>query len=264
MKLLKKLPYFLLFGFLILAACQSDDGPADDDTQSDEPDPRAANLLSVGDSGGDLLSADNFNRLNIEVVSIQGFNPRAETVENLRVFIEERLNKPGGVTITQRSVDPIGEQPFSTAEIAEIEDQIRQVYNQGTTMGVFIFFTNGANVNDTQFNKTLGTAYRNTSLVLYEETIREFSDEAGEPGRVALESTTLNHEFAHLLGLVNLGTPLTSDHEDPLNSRHCVVEDCLMYFQTEIQGGVPKMSNMNLVTPLGPLCIADLQANGGK
>ncbi|MDC7998459.1 membrane metalloprotease [Gilvibacter sediminis] len=261
MKLFRYLPYLLLMSFIVLSSCKSDDSSGGDDTE--EPNPNAGNLLSVGDSAADLLGGTEFDAINIELVFVENFNPRAATVDNLRIFLEERLNKPGGITITERSIDPIGMQPFSTAEIAEIEDQVRTVYNQGSTLGVFIFFTDGANINDTQFSKTLGTAYRNTSLVIYEETIREFSDEAGEPGRVALESTTLNHEFAHLLGLVNLGTPLTSDHEDPINTRHCVVEDCLMFFQTEIQGGVFKMKSLDAITPLDPLCIADLQANGG-
>lgn len=261
MNKLRYLPYLLLLTFFVLSSCKSDDSSGGDDTE--ESNPNAANLLSVGDSAADLLGSSNFDAINVELVFVENFNPRAETIDNLRIFLEERLNKPGGITFTQRSIAPIGMQPFSTAEIAEIEDQVRTVYNQGTTLGVFIFFTDGANINDTQFSKTLGTAYRNTSLVIYEETIREFSDEAGEPGRVALESTTLNHEFGHLLGLVDLGTPLTSDHEDPFNTHHCVVEDCLMFFQTEIQGGIFKMKNYNAITPLDPLCIGDLQANGG-
>ena len=260
MKTLKKIPYLLLLALLILASCKSDDSSGDD---PDEPNPNAGNLLSVGESAFDLLAAANFTAMNVELVFIENMRPRQETLDNLRVFIEERLNKPGGINFIERTVEQPGMQPFSTAEIAEIEDQVRTVYNQGNTLGVFILFTDGANINDTQFNKTLGTAYRNTSLVIYEETIREFSNDPGEPGRVALESTTLNHEFAHLLGLVNLGTPLTSDHEDPINTRHCVVEDCLMVFQTEVQGGIVKMKSLNQVTPLDPLCLADLQANGG-
>lgn len=261
MNIFKKFPYLLLLAFIVLASCKSDDSSTDD--MDNEPDPNAANLLSVGESAAQLLSAAEFTAVNVEIVYIENMQPRAETIENLEQFLQERLNKPGGITITERTVEQPGMQPFSTAEIAEIEDQVRTVYNQGNTLGVFILFTDGANINDTQFNKTLGTAYRNTSLVIYEETIREFSNETGEPGRVALESTTLNHEFAHLLGLVNLGTPLTTDHEDPINTRHCIVEDCLMFFQTEIQGGIFKMKNLNQITPLDPLCLADLQANGG-
>jgi hypothetical protein len=39
-----------------------------------------------------------------------------------------------------------------------------------------------------------------------------------------------------------------------------------MFFQTEVVGIVPKfrMKNLMDVTPLDPLCIADLQGNGGK
>ena len=266
MKLLSQLRYLALIAILVVSSCKSDDSSGDN-ADDGGPIVGADNKLPLGESAADLLSADSFTALEVELVSIEGFNPRAETVTNLRTFLEERLNKPGGVNIIERSISSIGDAPFSTAEIIEIEDQVRTSFNNGTTISVFVLFTDGVSVNDTQFNKTLGTAYRNTSVVIYEPTIREFSNDPTEPSRVGLESTTLTHEICHLLGLVNLGTPLTSDHEDPLNGRHCVVEDCLMFFQTEVQGGIPKMSkNMTAsqTTPLDPLCLADLEANGGK
>lgn len=263
MKYLKGLSVFVLFAFLCFSSCNSDDSSGDDMTD-DTVNENLDNKQPLGESAADLLAAGTFDSLEIELVSIGSFNPRAETVDNLVAFLEARLNKPGGISLIERSIEPIGDPPYSTAEIRDIEDAVRTSFNDGTKISVFILFTDGANVNDTQFNKTLGTAYRNTSLVIYEPTIREFSDETGEPGRVALESTTLIHEFGHLMGLVNLGTPLTSDHEDPFNDKHCVTESCLMFFQTEVQGVMPKMRNLLEVTPLDDLCIADLQANGGK
>jgi hypothetical protein len=72
-----------------------------------------------------------------------------------------------------------------------------------------------------------------------------------------------NHEFGHLMGLVNLGTPLQSAHEDANSDNHCNVDGCLMFF--EINGGnVLDMMNMTAIPELDPQCIADLQANGGK
>ncbi len=263
MKNIRFLFIFSLISVLFLSACNSDDssGNSTDDTSEN-----TENKQPLGESAEDLLANIVFDRLEVEFVSINGFEPRAETVSNLQKFLEERLNKPGGIVINSRSIDPIGDAPYSTDEIRDIEDAVRTTFNDGSTISVFVLWVDGANVNDTQFSKTLGTAYRNTSVVLYEPTIREFSNDTGEPGRVALESTTLIHEVCHILGLVNLGTPLTSDHEDPLNNKHCIVEDCLMYFRTEVQGldMKVKMKNLMEVTPLDPLCIADLQANGGK
>lgn len=259
------LRYFTFALFIAVFSCKSDDSG----TMTDDGEPLvgADNKLPLGESAADLLAADFFTSLEVELVYVEGFNPRAETVTNLRNFLQERLNKPDGITIIERSIPSIGDAPFNTAEIIDIEDQVRSSYNRDDTVSIFIFFTDGANSNDTQFNKTLGTAYRNTSVVIYEPTIREFSNDPSEPSRVALETTTLTHEICHLLGLVNLGTPPTTDHEDPINTRHCIVEDCLMYFQTEVQGIAPKMSaklTASQTTPLDPLCIADLQANGGK
>lgn len=263
MKNLRFLSILTVIFVLFLSSCKSDDSSGD---TTDDSASNLENKQPLGESAEDLLAALAFDRLVVDFVAIEGFEPRAETVTNLQTFLEERLNKPGGIVINQRSVAPTGDAPYTTDEIRDIEDAVRNQYNDGSTIAVFILWADGASTNDTQFNKTLGTAYRNTSVVLYEPTIREFSNDTNEPSRVALESTTMIHEVCHLLGLVNLGTPLTSDHEDPFNSKHCIVEDCLMFFQTEVQGVAPKfkMKNLMEVTPLDPLCIADLQANGGK
>ena len=74
----------------------------------------------------------------------------------------------------------------------------------------------------------------------------------------------MNHEFGHILGLVNNGTPVQSDHHDTANGAHCDVEDCLMYWQAETSGGLGDLVGMSSPPPLDPQCIDDLQANGGK
>ena len=80
--------------------------------------------------------------------------------------------------------------------------------------------------------------------------------------RTLIETATLRHEFGHIFGLVNLGTPLTSDHEDQENRRHCDVEDCLMFFQTV--ANVFNTSNVATLPEFDDQCLADLQNNGGK
>jgi len=257
-----RLPLLLfIFSFIFFISCSND---SSSDDQPEVEDLTLANKLTTGESAHDILSADDFTTLKVELVYVTGFKPRAETVENLQTFLEDRLNKPGGISIIETEISEGGEAPYSSQEIRDLEDANRVFYNTGNTIALYVFFADGANVNDTQFSKTIGSAYRNTSVVIYEKTVQEFSDETGEPTRVALESTTLLHEICHLLGLVNLGTALQSDHEDPLNSKHCVVEDCLMFFQTEIQGGIFKMKSLTELTPLDSQCLADLVANGGK
>ena len=77
------------------------------------------------------------------------------------------------------------------------------------------------------------------------------------------------------LGLVNIQNDdihnsTNTVHEDPNSNRHCVVENCLMYFQTstttipKMETFFKKMANRKAVPSLDPLCISDLQAKGGK
>jgi hypothetical protein len=107
-------------------------------------------------------------------------------------------------------------------------------------------------------------AYRNTSFVIFEETIQGFSGQPLAPGTAVLETTVLNHEFGHLLGLVNAGTPLLSDHQDVAHGRHCTDEDCLMYWTAETGEGLVNMISGGTVPTLDSQCRADLEGNGGK
>jgi hypothetical protein len=85
-----------------------------------------------------------------------------------------------------------------------------------------------------------------------------------------VETSTLNHEFGHLFGLVNLGTDMVNNHEDPTADNHCDIPDCLMRGELEFGGGMmgvlekSKISKGAAVPDFDPECILDLQANGGR
>ena len=124
------------------------------------------------------------------------------------------------------------------------------------------FSPDGNSASDSGNSVVLGTAYRNTSMVVYEKT---FIDLAGTSSaginRALIETSTLRHEFGHIFGLVNSGTPLTTQHEDQNNRRHCDVEECLMYFQTVTN--IFNSSSTSVIPEFDDQCIADMQANGG-
>ncbi len=134
-----------------------------------------------------------------------------------------------------------------------------------------IFFANGNSDNDTDTSVTLGTAYQNTSIVIYERTLREISA-SQDIDLSLLESTTLHHEFGHLFGLVNIqDDDIHQNHEDPFQARHCVVEDCLMFFETRLTNRAATRNYFNrrknaVDIPQfdANLCIEDIQAKGGS
>jgi predicted Zn-dependent protease len=77
----------------------------------------------------------------------------------------------------------------------------------------------------------------------------------------------MRHEFGHLFGLVNNGTPAQSDHEDttPGSKAHCKVEGCLMVASLEFgNSALGVLEGANVSADFDEKCRLDLKANGGK
>lgn len=256
MRTLKLLSLSLL---LFVLGCSKDD----DDSTVENGINKTANLQTTGSSANDFLSAVKYQSVVIEVLYVQGFQPQAQTLTNLKNFMQARLNKPGGITINQRQIASPGLAPYDINEIAGIESLNRTFYNNGNVLTLFLLFIDGNYATDTTSNFTLGTAYRNTSFVMFENTIQNLSNSPLEPNRVTLESTVILHELGHLLGLVNLGSTMQTEHNDEAHDKHCDNENCLMFWKTENSNMVGQMIGDG-IPQLDDQCLADLRANGGK
>lgn len=224
---------------------------------------RTPNLQTTGSSAHDFLSAAKYNSVVIEVLYMNGFQPNAQTLTNLKTFMEARLNKPGGITITQREIASPGTTPYDINEIANIEALNRAKYNNGNVLALCLLFVDGKSTSDTDSSFILGTAYRNTSFVMFENSVKSLSDSPTEPTRTNLETTVILHELCHLLGLVNLGSAMQTEHLDEAHDKHCDNQNCLMFWKTENSGVLTMMLGGN-IPQLDTHCLEDLQANGGK
>ncbi len=254
---MKKLKLLSLFLLLTIWGCSNEDNNAIVENGTNP----APNLKSVGSSAHDFLSADKYTSLVVEICYVGNLQPNAQTLQNLKTFMEARLNKPDGITITQTQISSPGGTPYSVNEIADIETDIRTKYNTEDTLTLFILFIDGNFSTDTNTTLTLGAAYRNTSCVLFENSIRALSDSPSEPNRTELETIVIQHELCHMLGLVDLGSDMQTNHLDTAHGKHCINPDCLMYYQTE--SNIQAMMNSGMPT-LDANCIADLRANGGR
>lgn len=219
----------------------------------------AANDKITGASARDLLSQNNFASLKIEVQYMTGYAPDAPSLNNLTAFLNSILNKPGGITITQKEIAPEAKSSYTTNDIATLEQKERTAYNSGNQLDAYVIITDGNYTNPA----ALGLSYRNTSICLLGKTIFDNSGGIGQVSRTKLEATVLEHEFGHLLGLVDLGTPMVSNHKDAANGNHCNVQSCLMYYAVETTDFLGFAGAGN-VPVLDSQCLADLHANGGK
>ncbi len=251
-----KLNRLILFLGLILAiSCTKDPVPRSE----------TANLKTTGASAADLLSDGKYTSMYLEIVYVAGNRPTDEAIDVLKNFLQSRVYKPNGINVDLREVSSSGKAPFSIEEIVDIEKTERSAYNQGDEIAVWIYFADGSHEDDSNEKVTLGSAFRNTSMVIYEKTIKNFAQKTGAPNRSIIEGATLNHEFGHLFGLVDLGITPVTDHEDQDGKGgHCKVDGCLMRSSLEFGSGVIDVLDGNSIPSLKDACIQDLRSVGGK
>lgn len=254
-----KQTYTWILLLLLLAGCSKD--PTDDGGSSVN---KSANLRSLGASANELLSDEKFTSINIEIVYVSGYEPEQSTLDNLIDYLEKRIYKPDGIKISKRAVPSSNEAPFEIEEIVAIEAEERLTYNAGDEIAVFIYFADGSNEGDTDSKVILGSAYRNTSMVIYGKTVKKIANRMNSTDKGIVESTVVNHEFGHLFGLVDVGTAMQTNHEDPDSNAHCNVSGCLMNANLEFGSGVVDVLDNNGVPPMDDFCIMDLRANGGR
>ena len=207
----------------------------------------------------DFLSDVKYDKLIVEIQYVNGYEPSATAISNLVTFLQKRLNKYNGVTVVKNNVSSPGKISYTLDDIKEIEKERRTQKTNGGILTAYIFFADA----DYSNSQVLGIAYGSTSIVVFEKTVMDFSGGFGQPPTSALETTVIDHEFGHLLGLVNNGTTMQINHQDNSNGKHCANRDCLMYYNVETTDVISNILGGN-IPELDANCANDLHANGGK
>ncbi|MTI87624.1 MAG: hypothetical protein FH748_06610 [Balneolaceae bacterium] len=247
--------FFVLALVWVTGCGNSEDSPTD---------PGGNNSFShkkaPGTSAAELLASNAYSSLLIEVDYVQGYKPEQEALDNLKTFLQQRLYKPDGISITLDDEFPLTNDGFITAtEAASLEDAHRDHFTTGDQLVVHLLVLDGR----FEEENVLGIAYWNTSIALFSDLIEENSGGFGQPAEATVESTVLQHEMGHLLGLVDNGTPALTDHVDEPNGAHCTNDNCLMYYAVRNAGFISNLSGGS-IPEIGEFCLEDLSNNGGK
>lgn len=236
--------YVALVFSLAFASCQKQDVVGSHDYKT------------LGSSAHNILVASPYSILKIEIQYMRGFAPDSASVSHLIKFLNDHINKPGGIQIVQSEIAGSGKPVLSIDEIVSIEKSNRTVFTGNNVLAVHILITDGA------YDKpnTLATSYWNTSFCVFGKTLNDDLGVFRFGDKTNLLTTLFEHEFGHLLGLVNQGSAMQSNHSDPSNAAHCNNPDCLMYYNIEMSA----IGGIFSVPELDANCEADLRANGGK
>ncbi len=245
--------HILLFAILTLSvSCKKEDVKSVNGSAT-------GNNRQVGSSANELLSAAIYTGLAVEVLYMPGYLPDQNALNNMQAFVSSVCNKPLGISISMRQIPASGKTSLSVDDVKNIENTNRTKFNEGSTLAVSIIY---ADAPATQTN-VLGSAYKNTSMVVFAKTIKNNSGGLNQTPRTKLETTVLTHEFGHLFGLVDLGSAMQTNHVDVAHDKHCINQTCLMYYASETN----QMAGILVSAPVPSLdanCKNDLIANGGK
>lgn len=228
-------------------------------TFTNNPDANYLHNRAAGASANELLSPTTYKSVKIEIQYMTGFAPDASAITHLQNVLNTYLSKPSGITVVTKEISPSSSTALTIDQVRTIEEQNRTVFTTRDQLGVYFLYTNGS---FTDIN-VLGAAYRNTSMVIFGKTIHDNSGGFGQASRTKLEATVVEHEFGHILGLVDIGSAMVTAHKDAAHGNHCNNSNCLMYYSTDTKDVLGFLVTGN-VPSYDANCIADLHGNGGK
>tara|TARA_R110002051_G_scaffold2508_12_gene13006 strand:+ start:1283 stop:2194 length:912 start_codon:yes stop_codon:yes gene_type:complete len=254
MNILKSLLLLVLIACFV--SCSKSSSNSEEETVVSEAD-KKANLLSTGDSANDILSNENFDKILIEIAYVTGFKPTESAMSQFMDYLKEHTFKTDIKLVYKELSSPV-EDELNLQEIADLETKNRTVYNSGSTLAIYIYFADApAEGDDLEGGLvTLGAVYRNTSMIIHEVTIKQLAARSASINDADVETTTLNHEFGHLFGLVNLGTDMVNDHESQSENsdgelagdNHCNQNGCLMRAELVFGGSSGKSIRANSIS----------------
>ena len=220
-----------------------------------------AKNCGVGQNASFFIRPNPYQKIVIEVNATAGASPRTAAIDHLKQVITDNLGKPGGVTVKMGDMNIAAPgHPLTIDEIRAIEDAHRQNYAGGDTVVFYYLIVSDPSKDDTNQFQVLGYAHRASSMVIFQNTINKISGGIGKPSADTVESTVVAHEFGHILGLVNIGTPMVTPHEDPQHNGHDVNTKCLMYYANNSSDLVLNVLQGGLIADFDAQCKADLAA----
>jgi hypothetical protein len=182
------------------------------------------------------IRSDTHPRLVIEVDTVPGFEPYANTAPRIEGGLAGILDKPDGVELVlDGTIDSRGEDhTWTRGELRDLaNDTFDLVVDEGTAK-MHVMFVDGHDEHDSDEGRILGLAWDHRHIVIYKRTLQSLCSGIIPGLQQSLcenaEVSVLTHEVGHLLGLVDMGLPMVEDHKDEEHGPHSANEDCVMYW----------------------------------
>ncbi|MHB8585522.1 MAG: hypothetical protein ACYDDF_06750 [Thermoplasmatota archaeon] len=181
----------------------------------------------------------------VEIHYVDGNDPPPAALANFQSEMQGILGK--NLTITQTGEVPGqgASHKYTWSEINNLEGSVRQHWTDGNQAVLFVLVLDGGSESDSSDGSSLvlGAAYHGASVVIFQGNVNAISSSSAsvlslsqKPSTSDVEQAVLIHEFGHIIGLVDNGIPMVTDHEDhssPQGQHHSSNKNDVMYWAVE-------------------------------
>lgn len=177
------------------------------------------NLFAVTQPSN-YLTAHDYERLLIEVIPAQG-SP-VGGVYALQAAAMRFCNKPAGIEVVNHSpIADVAPKEWTNTQLKAFRDRFAEHRTRANTAVLHLLYLPGTYEGDPH---VAAVCYDYDAVAIFPDTFQGYGVD-----------TILAHEFGHILGLCNNGTPKQSNHEDSSSSGHCKYQTCVMFWVTSNQ-----------------------------
>lgn len=174
------------------------------------------------------LNSTQYDRLYVEIDVVEGCQPRAESIEALRKFLEKYCNKPAGIEIVHDSRIKTADAKASKPELLGLRHMAGPpaAANNERTAYLYILFYDSAELIGKDYDRSVNPYVR---ILPYPSAIYIDMKYVRKEYMGALkdhEGELLIHEAAHVLGL--------TWSENNTAANHCKKKACLMNERYEV------------------------------
>jgi hypothetical protein len=193
------------------------------------------------------------------------FEPTQANID--RLFAGNKaLTIPRTLDVMQ-DVGAIADEELTVDDIFALADQHRNVHSSDGSRSYYVIFVSGhfADGNGVQAG-VLGVSIGDT-IAMFKDVINSTNVPLAPNVVRYVEQSTLIHELAHSIGLVDNGVHMLAAHKDAPHGAHCTNQDCVMFWQNEGSNDAARFAQQKLLTGSSILfdaqCLADVDALTG-
>jgi hypothetical protein len=203
--------------------------------------------------------------------NIIGFgNTFDPTVANInRLFANKKQLTIPTTTAQMESIGSVNDEQLTGADILTLASLHRTQKDTADTKTYYVVFVSGFYTDGSgTHTNVLGVSLGGSSVVaMFKDVIRGTQSITTPNTERYVEQSTLIHEIAHAIGLVDNGVAMAAPHKDDPHGAHCTNPDCVMYWLNEGASDATSFALSRLVTGNSLLfdnaCLADVDAKSG-